>query len=69
MDADTRAKEAIERHWQASEHGDSETEHPIYSEDAILDHPQSGERFRGRANIAAQRGGNPACRHFTVPGS
>lgn len=34
--------------------------------DAILDYPQSGERFRGRAKISAQRGGHPADRHFTV---
>ena len=38
----------------------------MYAEDAILDYPQSGERFRGRATIAAQRGGHPAERHFTV---
>ncbi|MFI5068042.1 MAG: hypothetical protein ACHP9Z_29245, partial [Streptosporangiales bacterium] len=28
--------------------------------------PQSGERFRSRATIAAQRGGHPAKRHFIV---
>jgi ketosteroid isomerase-like protein len=63
MDA-TRA--AIEEHWRASERGDTDVEHAIYAEDAILDYPQSGERFRGRAAIAAQRGGHPADRHFTV---
>jgi hypothetical protein len=57
---------ALEEHWRASESGDTETEHAIYAEDAILDYPQSGERFRGRATIAAQRGGHPADRHFTV---
>jgi hypothetical protein len=57
---------AIEQHWQASEAGDIEAEHAIYALDAILDYPQSGERFRGRATIAAQRGGHPADRHFTV---
>jgi hypothetical protein len=60
----TRA--ALEEHWQASERGDTEAEHAIYADDAILDYPQSGERFRGRATIAAQRGGHPADRHFTV---
>jgi hypothetical protein len=64
MGADTRA--AIEEHWRASEIGDTLTEHAIYADDAILDYPQSGERFRGRATIAAQRGGHPADRHFTV---
>jgi hypothetical protein len=66
MDPDTRTRAAIEEHWQASESGDSETEHAIYAADAILDYPQSGERFRSRATIAAQRGGHPANRHFTV---
>lgn len=32
----------------------------------MLDYPQSGERFHGRAKIAAQRGGHPAERHFRV---
>jgi hypothetical protein len=66
MDADTRTRAAIEEHWRASESGDSKTEHAIYADDAILDYPQSGERFRSRATIAAQRGGHPAERHFTV---
>jgi hypothetical protein len=57
---------AVEEHWLASEAGDTETEHAIYSAEAILDYPQSGERFRGRTTIAAQRGGHPADRHFTV---
>jgi hypothetical protein len=64
MDPDARTRAAIEEHWQASERGDSETEHAIYATDAILDYPQSGERFVGRATIAAQRGGHPASRHF-----
>ena len=63
-DADTRAR--IQQHWEASESGDIDTEHAIYAVDAILDYPQSGERFRGRSKIQAQRGGHPAERHFTV---
>jgi hypothetical protein len=57
---------AVEEHWRASERGDSDAEHAIYATDALLDYPQSGERFRGRATIAAQRGGHPADRHFTL---
>jgi hypothetical protein len=38
----------------------------IYAEDAILDYPESGERFRGRSKTQGQRGGHPAERHFTV---
>jgi SnoaL-like domain len=63
-DADFRAR--LRGHWEASESGDIEAEHAIYADDAILDYPQSGERFRGRSRIQAQRGGHPAERHFTV---
>jgi hypothetical protein len=57
---------AVEEHWHASERGDSDAEHAIYATDAVLDYPQSGERFHGRETIAAQRGGHPADRHFTL---
>ena len=66
MDGDARTRARIEEHWTASESGDIGTEHAIYADDAILDYPQSGERFRGRSRIQAQRGGHPAERHFTV---
>jgi SnoaL-like protein len=66
MNSSSATRTAIEEHWRASEAGETEAEHAIYAEDAILDYPQSGERFRGRATIAAQRGGHPANRHFTV---
>jgi hypothetical protein len=63
-EADIRAR--IKQHWEASERGDGDAEHAIYAADAILDYPQSGERFRGRSKIQAQRGGHPAERHFTI---
>ncbi|HEV2255072.1 MAG TPA: hypothetical protein VGS06_17955 [Streptosporangiaceae bacterium] len=63
-DASTRAR--IEQHWEASDRGETDIEHAIYAADAILDYPQSGERFRSRSKIQAQRGGHPAERHFTV---
>jgi ketosteroid isomerase-like protein len=63
-EADIRAR--LRQHWEASERGDVDAEHAIYAADAILDYPQSGERFRGRSRIQAQRGGHPAERHFTV---
>ncbi|MFC6159751.1 nuclear transport factor 2 family protein [Kribbella jiaozuonensis] len=59
-------KSAIEAHWRASESGDIDAEHAIYADDAVLEYPQSGERFRGRSTIAAQRNTHPADRHFTV---
>jgi hypothetical protein len=63
-DDDIRAR--VRQHWEASESGDIDLEHAIYAQDAVLDYPQSGERFRGRSKIQAQRGGHPAERHFTV---
>jgi SnoaL-like domain len=63
-EADFRAR--LQQHWEASERGDVDAEHAIYAADAILDYPQSGERFRGRSSIQAQRGGHPAERHFTI---
>jgi hypothetical protein len=44
MNLDSQKRAALEEHWQASERGDIEIEHAIYSADAILDYPQSGER-------------------------
>jgi hypothetical protein len=66
MDRDADIKARIQEHWEASESGDIDTEHAIYADDAILDYPQSGERFRGRSTIQAQRGGHPAERHFAI---
>jgi ketosteroid isomerase-like protein len=65
-DRDAEIRAGIRAHWDASERGDIEAEHAIYAADAILDYPQSGERFRGRDRIQAQRGGHPAERRFTV---
>jgi SnoaL-like domain len=66
MDRDAATRARLEQHWRASEDGDIVSEHAIYADDAILDYPQSGERFHGRSTIQAQRGGHPAERHFTV---
>jgi len=65
-DRDARIRAGIEQHWKASDRGDVDTEHAIYAADAILDYPQSGERFRGRPKIQAQRGGHPAKRRFAI---
>ena len=61
-----RLRQLVEEHWAASQRGDYVKEHSMYAEDAILDYPQSGERFRGRTTIAAQRRGNGTKRQFTV---
>ncbi len=66
MDPDAKTRARLAQHWEASERGDADAEHAIYAAAAILDYPQSGERFRGRPRIQAQRGGHPAERHFTI---
>jgi hypothetical protein len=65
-DPDANIRARLREHWEASERGDLDAEHAIYAADAILDYPQSGERFSGRSRIQAQRGGHPAQRHFTI---
>jgi len=63
---DQTVRAALERHWAASDASDFETEHDIYSEDAVLDYPQSGERIRGRQHIQESRTVQPNKKRFTV---
>jgi hypothetical protein len=63
---DDDVRVALQRHWAASDANDFATEHHIYRTDAILEYPQSGERIRGRANIAASRAAQPNAKRFTV---
>jgi hypothetical protein len=63
---DGTARAALERHWEASDANDFETEHEIYHEDAVLDYPQSGERIRGRRNIQESRFVQPNKKRFKV---
>ena len=57
---------ALKRHWDASGPGNFNAEHEIYSEDAVLNYPQSGERIRGRHNIQESRSVQPNKKRFTV---
>jgi hypothetical protein len=59
-------RQALERHWQASDANDFEAEHDIYREDTVLDYPQSGERIRGRHHIQESRFVQPSKKRFTV---
>ena len=63
-DDDVRA--ALQRHWEASDADESEAEHEIYAEQAVLDYPQSGERIRGRERIRSSRAAQPDPKRFTV---
>jgi ketosteroid isomerase-like protein len=46
--------------------GDSDGAHAIYHDDAVLEFPQSGERFEGLANFKAWRERYPADVQFEV---
>ena len=59
-------REALDRHWAASDANDFDVEHDIYREDAVLEYPQSGERIRGRRNIQASRTAQPNAKRFSV---
>ena len=63
---DRTVREALERHWNASDASDFKIEHEIYREDAVLDYPQSGERIHGRHNIQESRFVQPNKKRFTV---
>ena len=59
-------REALNRHWAASDANEFEVEHDIYRDDAVLEYPQSGERIRGRHNIQASRAAQPNEKRFSV---
>jgi ketosteroid isomerase-like protein len=63
---DDDVRDALLRHWAASDVNDFDTEHRIYRDDAVLEYPQSGERIRGRHNIQASREAQPNLKRFTV---
>jgi hypothetical protein len=63
---ETAIREALNRHWAASDANDFNVEHDIYREDAVLEYPQSGERIRGRHNIQASRVAQPSAKRFKV---
>ena len=64
--SENEIRDALNRHWAASDANDFEVEHDIYREDAVLEYPQSGERLRGRRNIQASRVAQPNAKRFTV---
>ena len=63
---DREIRDALERHWAASDANDFAVEHEIYREDAVLHYPQSGERIRGRHNIQESRTVQPSEKRFAV---
>ena len=58
--------EALRRHWEFSGR-DEDISHQIYHDDAVLEFPQSSERFEGVANFREWRRQYP--RHPELPHS
>jgi SnoaL-like domain len=50
----------LQRYFDASAAGDEDAAHEIYRADAVLEFPQSGERFEGVANFLPWRRDYPA---------
>lgn len=63
---DRSIRQALQRHWDASDANDFQAEHEIYHEDAVLYYPQSGERIRGRHNIQESRFVQPNRKRFKI---
>jgi hypothetical protein len=64
--SDQEIREALNRHWSASNSDDFATEHEIYHEDAVLDYPQSRERILSRHNIQISRTLQPNKKRFVI---
>jgi hypothetical protein len=55
----------LERHWEYGG-SDQDIAHEIYHDDAVLDFPQSGERFEGVENFREWRRIYPASLDFEI---
>ena len=62
---DATLRAALERHWKYSGK-DEDIAHEIYHEDAVLEFPQSGERFEGVENFREWRRRYPATLDFKI---
>jgi hypothetical protein len=62
---EARLRAALRRHWEYSA-TDQEIAHEIYHDDAVLEFPQSRERFVGKENFKAWRKIYPAALEFKI---
>jgi len=62
---EAEARRLIDEHFAAASYDQVKTQE-IYSEDAVLEFPQGGERIRGKANITAMRSAYPATLDFQM---
>jgi ketosteroid isomerase-like protein len=60
MTDDSPLLEPVRRQWEAMARGDNDAAHEIYHPDAVLEFPQSGERFEGLENFREWRRQYPA---------
>jgi len=63
MRDETDLLQALRRHWEYSGK-DEDVAHEIYHDDAVLEFPQSGERFQGVENFREWRRRYPASLKF-----
>ena len=57
---DEGKRQLLQAHWERNANAsDFSAAHAIYHEDAILEWPQSGERFAGKETLIAMRKGAP----------
>jgi hypothetical protein len=63
MLTDEEVQQALRHHWEHSGK-DEDLAHEIYHDDAVLEFPQSGERFEGVANFREWRRQYPADLRF-----
>ena len=56
---------ALRRHWEYSGK-DEDLAHEIYHDDAVLEFPQSQERYEGKLNFLAWRKQYPATTEFNI---
>jgi hypothetical protein len=63
---ETALLEALKRHWETGGGKDPDVEQEIYHENAVLEFPQSGERFEGVKNFKEWRAMYPADLKFHI---
>ncbi len=56
IESDRVNRDVVERFFAASERGDAETVAALTDDEMVMEWPQSGERFVGRANVLAAMG-------------
>ena len=58
-------RSTVERHWEYIGR-DGDRSHEMYHDDAVLEFPQSGERFEGLANFKEWRSQYPGEVHYRI---